>query len=562
MRPLRGATTEGSSGVIARRGFLGLGLGAACGWLCGIRPARGGQLPACLSSGGHRKRIDVDVHCHVFNGTDLQVSRFLSKVAYREFPQTLQPLVVAMGPLLEEAAWEFAPRASEEKQRLAKFGSGSDVQKSSDASFEQAAEADLLDGTQRYIEGLSKHLKTAAGQLFYDEYGKYVRALAQTVPRATGALVRLVPRLEELATAEVLRAKLAEEKETSGPRIFSFMHNFFQYRYVNAYRALKTYGCDHGQIQVIAPAMVDYDYPLGAENHHLPSPLPEQMEVMERVAILFQGRVLPYAPFDPWRVAAGDRSVISAARDSVDRGGLVGIKIYPPMGFAPYGNVTLATPPNQRPSAWPSDPDFPSRLDKALAELWTWCADPARQIPVLAHSSPSNYSAVEFKEIGGPARWADALQHFPGLRVCFGHSGGQELLEGPWTRDFAQLEQKYPGAYSDGSYFSAVLNEGTRRSLATRVGRLLDEKPAADKRLMYGSDWIMLSIEGHSDLYYEKFAAALASASVPAAVVDQIFSTNAIDFLGLKRGQPTRQRLERFYATNHITPVWEDAASL
>lgn len=549
--------------MIARRSFLGLGLGAACGWLCGIRPARGGQLPACLSSSGRPKRLDLDVHCHVFNGTDLQVSGFLSKVASREFPNALQPLVAAMGPLLEAATWEFAPKASEEKKRLARFGGGDEVQRTPDALLEQAAEADLRDGTQRYVDGLSKYLKTAAGQLFYDEYGKYIRALAQTLPQATSALERLaVPKLEELASAELLRAKLAEDDLTSGPRIFSFMYNFFQYRYVNAYRALKTYGCDYGHIQVIAPAMVDYDYPLGAENHPLPSPLPEQMEVMERVAMLFQGRVLPYAPFDPWRVAAGDRSVISAARASIDRGGLVGIKIYPPMGFAPYGNVALATPPNKRPAAWPSDPGFPSRLDKALAEVWTWCADPGRQIPVLAHSSPSNYSADEFKEIGGPDRWADALQHFPGLRICFGHSGGQGLLEGPWTGAFAQLEQRYPGAYSDGSYFSDALNDATRKSLSTRIGRLLSERPAADNRLMYGSDWIMVSIEGHSDLYYEKFAAALASASVPAGVVDQIFSTNAIDFVGLKRGQPTRQRLERFYAANRLTPVWEHAANL
>ena len=43
----------------------------------------------------------------------------------------------------------------------------------------------------------------------------------------------------------------------------------------------------------------------------------------------------------------------------------------------------------------------------------------------------------------------------------------------------------------------------------------------------------------------------------PKTIADSFFGGNAVEFLGLRRGERARQRLEAFYARNHVaTPDW------
>src|SRR6266571_3322782 len=58
-------------------------------------------------------QLTIDAHCHVFNGTDLQVKEFLSRVAVKQ-GGALGFAARAIGELLENLAWKYAPSGDEE----------------------------------------------------------------------------------------------------------------------------------------------------------------------------------------------------------------------------------------------------------------------------------------------------------------------------------------------------------------------------------------------------------------------------------------------------------------
>jgi len=73
-------------------------------------------------------------------------------------------------------------------------------------------------------------------------------------------------------------------------------------------------------------------------------------------------------------------------------GGLVGVKLYPPMGFRATDNRHLPDVSFNEPAYLPS-PDtglgsqIGSKLDAALSKLYTWCSD--NNVPIMAHTSHS-----------------------------------------------------------------------------------------------------------------------------------------------------------------------------
>ena len=74
------------------------------------------NAPAVSDLGGP---LTIDAHCHVFNGTDLQVQEFLSRVAVKQ-GGVFGFAARAIGELLENLAWEYAPSGEEELAALEK----------------------------------------------------------------------------------------------------------------------------------------------------------------------------------------------------------------------------------------------------------------------------------------------------------------------------------------------------------------------------------------------------------------------------------------------------------
>ena len=516
------------------------------------------RLPTCLNSDAGA-RVDIDAHCHVFNGSDLQVERFLALVASSQFSGLLRRLVQLLAPPLQRSVWAFAPKAADEVDRLKKFSSAPQLGSAAGESLAPFY-LNLVQETDRtYSNAFSEEIKTPDGERFIRGYKRYLDSVSAKNPEAAKATLHLrTSEFDQLRQPEGLIQQLEREKSLSNysiASVFTFIRDFYAYRFEHCYYLLHNYGCDHGGIRLIAPALVDYDFPLGVGASPPPSALVEQFKVMERISEVFQGRVLPYLPFDPWRIAQGhDDAPFKAAQDQITRGAAIGFKLYPPMGFAPFANAEV----KPAPSTWPKLPHFAQDLDGAMGQFWDFAT--ARDAPVLAHSGMSNAPFADRVKLGRPENWKKLLEdrRYSSARICFGHFGGEDLLQetNQWPAGFLGLVSKYPNCYGDIAYFEEVLSRSQEGELRDRLSAFMKQQDAENK-IIYGSDWVMLAIEPHAELYFERMRDVLSNGQYfNQLVAAKVFSLNAQQFLGLHRNQKTRARLEAFYGAHNVDALW------
>jgi hypothetical protein len=112
--------------------------------------------------------------------------------------------------------------------------------------------------------------------------------------------------------------------------------------------------------------------------------------------------------------------------------------------------------------------------------------------------------------------------------------------------------------YADAAYFSGVMSN--RQSVMLALQTLFSE-PHADivkQRLMYGSDWEMLLIEGSDSAnYLRNFEWIVSNLGDQSDFAARFFGANAADYLLLRSGGATRRRLDAFYAQRRVrTPQW------
>jgi hypothetical protein len=371
--------------------------------------------------------------------------------------------------------------------------------------------------------------------------------------------------------------------------IVQYILEGFQYRIVQAQDYLDTFTKPAKRsVDLMVACMVDYDWWLHQGTAtptplYVPSNAPvqvrTQLQVMERISILSLGQIHGFAPFDPLREVAfragkgATWSSLEFVKDAVMNHGCIGIKMYPPMGFAPYGNAAKSN------SFW-SGYQFPEwlssdiayndgqpakglgqRMDDALDALYQWCADDRNQVPVMAHSAESNGLADQFKQLASAPYWELALAKYPKLRVSFGHlgdlSGSISTGKIPDTAQaFIDLFGVAPNAYGDSAFDAEILKYMAqleeRYKLAYAGGGPLPE------RLMYGTDWNLLMTTGDIDPYMASFVTIIDSLPGAATILDghtvrdRFFGWNAAEYLGLKQGQPARMRIEAFYKANGI----------
>ncbi len=316
-------------------------------------------------------------------------------------------------------------------------------------------------------------------------------------------------------------------------------------------------------VALFTPSLVDYDAWSG---DHSPTPLWQQLLIQAQIAgLAVAGRIgrpdarfHPFAAFDPRRQAQGpaagnpDRprlpgpacSALEMVGWAVASGGFLGVKVYPPVGFAPLDNAQLQ----------PGLP-FAAGLDRALAGLYAFCE--AAEVPVLTHASASNEYGLGLRRLVEPGRWAPVLERFPKLRLDFGHFGGD--LRG-WIDQAVALIDRYPHVYADLSNSALVYDGVFAARLQARLAELLAAHPKLKRRLMYGSDWWLSALDPGASLAAERFRTVL-GAILAADELADVMGRNALRFLGLlddqNRPRPgaAARRLRGFYGTAP-RPAW------
>lgn len=508
--------------------------------------------------------LTIDVHGHVFNGSDIQIERYISLVRARQ-----TPALANLGTILQEVGWSVAPSGAQETAALREINQALSAG-CGPGAFEAMHVAHRNDQYEKGVVELNSALDRVES----------VRRPALRATRGGNAVANAIRSLPKTYPAYRSQRLRATRKAAGGDEIeaaIAFVLRQFQYRYVNVFDFLSEYSSGTTRkIDLVVCHFLDFDWPLAGGKATL-TPIADQIDVMEQISILTGGRVHCYAPFDPMKQVAYElglsfESPLALVQKAVLSQGFIGVKIYPPMGFAPIGNA------GKRDSFWSRRKWLPDnlkytdhlgeRLDAALSALYAWCV--ASDVPIMAHTSPSEGPADDFQNLTDASYWDNVPT---GLRVNFGHFGNTEVTASNTMRALAYcrlmgaLGTHGANFYADAAYLSHALSDqrGLTSALQT-LFRLTASKQSAAlaQRLMYGSDWEMLVIEGSANTKYlsnfEKIFAQLdsdPSMGAQGKLSARFFGINAVNYLSLRPGSATRARLEAFYATRAIpTPQW------
>ncbi len=573
-------------------------LSVASSFMTGCWPyTRHPLAPPCQSAPSPASsKLTIDAHCHIFNGSDLDVKDFFNKVAWNE-KGIMAPVSDAVAAILEDLAWSTAPNGEQELAMLDKFK----------GCLSESARRSLIKHHHdaRYVAARKALLSTKAlnsvkesgAQMLSGPFGTTNAASRDNVlaemhqrlqPKSRDAYLQLrdnaYSALHTQATQPEYLSPVNASTQFSAAGSLDYLIENFQYRYGAMQDYLATYSEKSGRnVDLMLASMVDYDWWISLGSGPATA-LPKQVQVMAKISVVSQGQVHGFVPFDPLRevaywagktparragAEAAAFSSLAIVKDAIENQGCVGVKLYPPMGFAAYGNAECGPEFWRRDwlPSWMIEP-IPSkndnhllpvgqRLDDALSALYTWCCD--NEVPIMAHSNSSNGVVDEFKALAGPKYWRSALDRWPNLRVSFGHLGGfsdpknagqsnsdPSLFIALMTEDSHKAGAK---AYGDTAYFSEVLS--AKSSLKDQILYAYLKSSILAKRLMYGTDWNLLINVGDIKDYLSDFITVLNAADQASGQVsERFFGYNATEWIGLRKDMPARKRLESFYLRN------------
>jgi len=454
----------------------------------------------------------IDLHCHVFNATDLPVSEFIYRVVRQRYNADPDGLVLGLGAILDLLAGN-APTAVDE---LADIGQG------------------------------------------------------QPTPSAASVV------------------------DTSGAGgILDWVRLFGHSRRELIARLGGFYTATHNPCPLIAPALVDY-------NCWLDNPDIEDQRLTDQVAVMGAIAKLPGTPrvhgfvgFDPIRAILAPNGYNPAGgtaldtidphelvRDAVNNHGFLGVKLYPPMGFRAWhngkGDITFS-PVVKRyiDLVYPgiSDRQLGHLIDTELEKLYRYCAD--QGVPILAHAFNSNQAEECTGWRASPQYWGEVIDNFSTpekpLRICLGHFGsfnahtkfsacadafGAKAWEIIIGGILASSKAQY--VYADLSYLSELLDQSAagqvqRGKMRDQFKSFINKYDTAAEHICYGSDWIMLGLEPGHQRYHLALGDFLRNdVQLNSAQLANIYFSNAVRFLGLRPGDQSRTRLEKFYQDNNI----------
>lgn len=365
-------------------------------------------------------------------------------------------------------------------------------------------------------------------------------------------------------------------------------------------------------VALFTPAMIDMDYWLGVgaeagssaddistDASSLPQSSPaQQVEMMEMIQRLYPGRCHGFVSFCPWRqvddthhnalVGEGSKfrrkSALEVVEDAILNRGFAGVKLYPTMGFLPIGNADI--PLEGFPASVAKTPyahEFGHLLDAALLALYEFCS--AHDVPIMVHTAPSNGAGVFTNSAGKetgyevrahPQGWERVLarQGLSGLKLNLTHFGGSPDAASTkeWRASIGRLMDAYDSVYTDLSHYPEMLMDNFTGSgqhcreaaqMLAPIRKVFLSGEAGEKRarrILYGSDWPMLSKEYYyadylpvvAHMYRRKIYGVGEGAEMNARA---FLSGNTIDFLGLYDGGKARARFEAWYARHGLDPV-------
>jgi predicted TIM-barrel fold metal-dependent hydrolase len=462
----------------------------------------------------------IDVHAHFFNASDVPVRGFLEGPVAHSLDEPLAGIVRALAPFADALAG-LAPTAPTEFAELLEL-----------ASPVAALTRDQHQDLQERIDKDRRRVSNGVFEILRNSpfAAQFNRLKTSGSARLSGVLAEesaafgpdTVQRAMQRGTERSqFRAQSVPGREVPAyvDGVMAFVGYMLSYRWMNlvAYQQAFSTSPNAFGIDQVFGALVDFDQWLDGPPR---SSHEDQIKLHQLLSQLSGGYMRPLVAYNPWTDVASPGKALSRVVDAVTNRGFVGVKIYPPMGFRPLGNTEDPVP-----STWRSP--SPAALDQALLALWLECG--RLDIPVMAHSGESMGTDDEHEKLAGPKGWSALLKRFQGLPpplVNAGHFGGDDA-KNDWSVQLAELMATPEGAsmYADLGYWSALRCDGTEGSCSAeaRLGAVLKRNPQTAQRIMYGSDWLMLSRERDWGDYPEDIARSTQGLLRP----EELFGTNA-----------------------------------
>ena len=265
------------------------------------------------------------------------------------------------------------------------------------------------------------------------------------------------------------------------------------------------------------------------------------------MALLSNGFLMPLVAYNPWVDIQENDASLKTVEWAVKEHGCVGVKIYPPMGFYPYGNegnpLNGSTEPRPNLKA----------LDEKLAQFFAKCEE--LDVPVMAHANDSNGRDALHDQLAGVKGWGllDRLPNLKSLYVNAGHFGGAQVHgSDDWTADFAALmnSAKQLTLYADLGYWDDLLDSKVARNRLRKDLQLPVGQGTVADRTMYGSDWLMLSQVPGWEGYADGIAKVIRDYDSSGRLAQKVLGGNVLQCYGLDKNSSRQnmQRLKAYYS--------------
>jgi predicted TIM-barrel fold metal-dependent hydrolase len=243
----------------------------------------------------------------------------------------------------------------------------------------------------------------------------------------------------------------------------------------------------------------------------------QQIPRMRNQVTASQGRMAYFVAWNPFRdhwcgdSNASQGNALRIVQNAVKQHGAMGVKVYPPSGYRPYGNKIPRKP--FAPFNKDARDQYKARyegitaadLDTRCAELFNWCVKD--DVPVLAHCGSGEFEARKGygKHHAHPAHWSELLKSSPEmrhLRLCLGHAGGESFWiggrkEADWGMCVYQLCTSYPNVYCEFGIHGEIVDAKHRDAFVRQMTALIQKSRQTPggidfaSKVMYGSDWFM-----------------------------------------------------------------------
>ncbi len=462
----------------------------------------------------------VDVHCHLFNGKDLPIVTFITKVVIPDNePAELRtksargvedPTVLeAILELFKDALLASTPSAAEESDYLR---GRAGLLSSGTAPGARSKMLDALTDVVRDRQPGTNKARAAPN-------AKIARLRTLLLEEGGRAGQKSLNRSGSLSEREARQIALeAYDKQSSFGIYLRWFTLFMQYRY-ELVEQLAGHLANDGKTPVLlVPLMIDYTKWLG-ETPAEGSSLQEQAEVFglisqqRRSAPAIHGMVA----YDPLRAVYHKHrpdkepdDPLATVREALEKHGFLGVKLYPPMGFRATGNTDDQDYPDHVEKDLGA-PGLGRKLDDALDLLYDTCMDFGA--PVIAHGAITLGPEQGYAKRTDPAYWLRVLDRKKELRVCIAHQGhfGYKS-EAPETKDliYEEIIGRYVKSnpdsylYMDISYLSEALTSKVddRHRYADKLRQWIADYDPDAKHILFGTDWSMVARgEGRCRLY-------------------------------------------------------------